>query len=122
LKPVGENVRIGVWRDGETRTVLARLGEQVQSTPLAGAEVHDGLDGASLLGTRPADELDGVRVVSVEPNSPAAKRGLRAGDIITEVNRRDVDNLQRFRDRAAGAEALLLTIRRGNNRLLIPIQ
>jgi len=122
LKPVGENVRIGVWRDGETRTVLARLGEQVQSTPLAGAEIHAGLDGASLLGTRPADELDGVRVVSVEPNSPAAKRGLRAGDIITEVNRRDVDNLQRFRDRAAGAEALLLTIRRGNNRLLIPIQ
>jgi S1-C subfamily serine protease len=98
------------------------LGEQVQNTPLAGADVHDGLEGASLIGTSSADERAGVRVLSVEPNSPAAQRGLRSNDIITEVNRRDVENLQQFRDRAEGAEALLLTIRRGKNRLLIPVQ
>jgi S1-C subfamily serine protease len=61
-------------------------------------------------------------VASVEPDSRAAQYGLRANDIITEVNRRDVGDLQQFRDRAEGAEALLLTIRRGSNRLLIPIQ
>lgn len=122
MKPVGEEVRIGVWRDGKTRSVLAYLGEQVQNTPLAGADVHDGLEGASLIGTSSADERAGVRVLSVEPNSPAAQRGLRSNDIITEVNRRDVENLQQFRDRAEGAEALLLTIRRGKNRLLIPVQ
>ena len=122
MKPVGEEVRIGVWRDGKTRTILAYLGEQVQNTPLAGADVHDGLEGASLIGTSSADERAGVRVLSVEPNSPAAQRGLRSNDIITEVNRRDVENLQQFRDRAEGAEALLLTIRRGKNRLLIPVQ
>ncbi|MCH7892928.1 MAG: Do family serine endopeptidase [Proteobacteria bacterium] len=122
MKPAGETVRIGVWRDGETRTVLARLGEQVQNTPLAGAEVHGGLEGASFIGTSSADEHDGVRIVSVEPNSPAAQRGLRPDDIITKVNRRDVQNLQQFRERAAGAEVLLLTIRRGNSRLRIPIQ
>ena len=122
MKPVGEEVRIGVWRDGKTRSVLAYLGEQVQNTPLAGADVHDGLEGASLIGTSSADERAGVRVLSVEPNSPAARRGLRSNDIITEVNRRDVENLQQFRDRAEGAEALLLTIRRGKNRLLIPVQ
>ncbi|MCZ6499773.1 MAG: Do family serine endopeptidase [Gammaproteobacteria bacterium] len=122
MKPVGEEVRIGVWRDGKTRSVLAYLGEQVKNTPLAGADVHDGLEGASLIGTSSADEHAGVRVLSVEPNSPAAQRGLRSNDIITEVNRRDVENLQQFRDRAEGAEALLLTIRRGKNRLLIPVQ
>lgn len=122
MKPVGETVRIGVWRDGETRTVLARLGEQVKNTPLAGEEIHGGLEGASFIGTGSADELYGVRIVSVEPNSPAAQRGLRPDDIITKVNRRDVHNLQQFRERAAGAEVLLLTIRRGNSRLRIPIQ
>ncbi len=122
MKPVGETVRIGVWRDGETRIVLARLGEQVQNTPLAGEEVHRGLEGASFIGTSSADEHDGVRIVGVEPNSPAAQRGLRPDDIITKVNRRDVGNLQQFRERAAGAEVLLLTIRRGNSRLRIPIQ
>ncbi|MCZ6687324.1 MAG: hypothetical protein O7C69_06445, partial [Gammaproteobacteria bacterium] len=50
-----------------------------------------------------------------------AKLG-RPDDIITKVNRRDVANLQQFRERTAGAEVLLLTIRRGNSRLRIPIQ
>lgn len=122
MKPVGETVRIGVWRDGETRVVLARLGEQVQNTPLAGAEVHRGLEGASFISTSSADEYNGVRIVSVDPNSPAARRGLRPDDIITKVNRRDVASLKQFREQAAGSEVLLLTIRRGNSRLRIPIQ
>ena len=122
MKPVGEDVRIGIWRDGETRTLLARLGEQVQNTPLAGEEINEGLAGASLVSTDASSERSGVLVASVEPDSRAAQYGLRANDIITEVNRRDVGDLQQFRDRAEGAEALLLTIRRGDNRLLIPIQ
>lgn len=122
MKPVGEDVQIGIWRDGETETLFARLGEQVRRTPLAGEEIHDGLKGASLVSTDASGGRSGVLVASVEPDSRAAQYGLRANDIITEVNRRDVGDLQQFRDRAEGAEALLLTIRRGSNRLLIPIQ
>jgi serine protease Do/serine protease DegQ len=122
MKPVGEEVRIGIWRDGETKTLLARLGEQIQNTPLAGEEINDGLAGASLVSTDASGGRSGVLVASVEPNSPAARYGLRTNDVITEVNRHDVEDLQQFRERAEGAEALLLTIRRGSNRLLIPIQ
>ena len=122
MKPIGEDVKIGIWRDGKTSTLVARLGEQVQHDPVDGADIHAGLDGASLVSTDMGSNPEGVLIASVEPNSPAAQRGLRNNDIITEVNRREVEDINQFRNRAEGAEALLLTIRRGSNRLLIPIQ
>jgi serine protease Do len=63
------------------------------------------------------DGTEGVAIVSVEPQSPAARAGLRAGDVITRVNRRPVTS----RDEAAelleqvpsGGTAFLIVLRDG---------
>jgi serine protease Do/serine protease DegQ len=58
----------------------------------------------------------------VDEGSPAAQRGLRAGDVITAVNRVLVRNL---RDLAAIAEnnrILFLLVQRGDRSLMLQIR
>lgn len=38
------------------------------------------------------DSGNGARIVEVEPDSPAEKAGLKAGDLVTRVNDRLIDN------------------------------
>ena len=47
---------------------------------------------------------EGLIVTEVDAGSPAAKRGIKAGTIITEVNRKSVSDLQDFRDAMKGAD------------------
>jgi serine protease Do/serine protease DegQ len=80
----GEPVELRVIRDGQTRTIRARI-ESVPSGRARGTEAVPELAGAAV-----GDSEDGVVVVTVERGSPAWNHGLRAGDIIAGVNRRPV--------------------------------
>lgn len=42
--------------------------------------------------------MSGVLVTAVEPGSPADQKGIKPGDVITDVNRRPVSNPKQFRD------------------------
>jgi S1-C subfamily serine protease len=64
-----------------------------------------------------------VQVQRIDPRSPAARSGLREGDIIIGVNRQPVKGLEDFQKLASakGGE-LLLHIRRGPGALFLIIQ
>jgi serine protease Do len=47
---------------------------------------------------RVPDEIDGVVVTRVEPLSPADDEGLVRGDVITQVNGRDVESVDQLMD------------------------
>src|SRR5262245_31737852 len=77
-----------------------------------------------ITGTTLTDQLaayfkvkEGVLVSSVAPDSPAEKAGLKAGDVITSVNGRTVDDLrdltERLRDAKPGADIELGITRDG---------
>jgi len=90
-----------------------RLGLAVKSLTPQIAE-HLGYEGQS-----------GVVVTGVGPNSPAARRGLRRGDLIQEVNRRPVGNTEEYAQALAAAakrsKSVLFTVRRGDNTNLVAV-
>ena len=57
-----------------------------------------------LAGQHGVERVDGVIVTDVERGSIAHKSGLKAGDIITEVNRKSVKSLKDFREALKGAD------------------
>ena len=63
-----------------------------------------------------------VLVTAVEPDSPAAARGLRANDIVYAVNRVRVRSVQQLREVAGQQRLLILSIRRGGRDLLLQIR
>ncbi len=116
----GDNVSIRYLRDNKTRSASAKLG-RAEDQLLSGADIHPGLAGASFAPASASSE-SGVEVTEVEEGSPAAQRGLRAGDVITAVNRVLVRNL---RDLAAIAEnnrILFLLVQRGDRSLMLQIR
>ena len=112
--PVGRAVPVVVWRDGKEATLQVTVGElpaeaqQAAATPppanrpteLAGLGLRVGpispetRDRFSLRA-----EQKGVVIVEVAPDSPAAERELRPGDVIVEVQQERVNTPQEVQAR-----------------------
>lgn len=94
VKP-GETTELTIWRDGKSRSVTVEIGK-LRDIEKAAADIKPSKapDGEKLeefgLTVVPADAEDGVLITEIEPDSVAAERGMREGDIIVAVNNIDV--------------------------------
>ena len=116
----GQKVSIQYIRDGKTRTTTAILGQQ-QTARSTGADIHPGLDGAQFA-VAATTRGSGIEVTEVVPDSPAAQRGLRSGDIVTAVNRRPVQSIQDLTEIARSNNILFLLVQRGDRALMLQIR
>jgi serine protease Do/serine protease DegQ len=116
---IGDQVEIGLLRDGKPRKVTALVSERGETESGSATDINHGLEGADL-----ADAPDGggVLVRGVSDGSPASIAGLRSNDLIVGVGRTPVSSLKTFREAAKGVNLLMLNVRRGNATLLIPIR
>ncbi|MFZ4409050.1 MAG: DegQ family serine endoprotease [Paracraurococcus sp.] len=112
--PVGRAVPVVVWRDGKEQTLQVTVGElpgevqQAAATPppanrpteLAGLGLRVGPispETRERFSLKP--EQKGVVIVEVAPDSPAAERELRPGDVIVEVQQERVNSPQEVQQR-----------------------
>jgi serine protease Do len=124
-------VKIDILRNGKTETVTLTVGtmpaeEQEIVSPqqeetdwgMAVQELTPQL--AEQLGLEPG--TTGVVISDIESASPASDAGLRPGDLIKEVDRKEIKNLDDYRqalNQAKKGDTLLLLIKRGRGALYV---
>lgn len=107
----GTTMPVSYLRDGkELRTVMT-VEEDPQNAVRLGAEEAIGRG----LTVRVAQ--GGVVVRVVEAGSLAASAGLKAGDVITHIDKADIGSLNAFATAAQGQERLHVVVMRGDERL-----
>jgi S1-C subfamily serine protease len=125
LRRPDEEISIGFVRDSQEQVVTARLSESdsvttsVSPAPAPPAEIDPSFNGVELVENRSGNGISGLLVVRVEPQSPAADRDLRSGDIITYINRRRVRSLAEAELIMVNARTIILQVQRGSRSLLI---
>ena len=144
--PIGKDVPVEVLRDGETVDVTVKIGRLPEEDEAADAaededeQLPDTLkpESEDLLGLTIApltealrskygisDKIDGVIITDVEPDSPAARKSVKPGDVIVEVTQEEVHQpqdvvtrLQAVKRSGRGRVLLLLSDAKGELRFV----
>lgn len=116
----GKTMKLTYLRDGKSQDVDVTL--QADDGQTAAKTELPALDGATLKNYS-AKGVKGIEISKVEPNSLAAQRGLKAGDIIIGVNREAVENTEDLSKVLEGEpSAIALNILRGNSNFYLLVQ
>ena len=127
VKP-GTSVKLEVWRDGKAREMTATVGERDVAAKAASIDKPDASQGKLGLVLRPltADEKKEAKLerglVVEDVAGPAARAGVRTGDVILSVNRTPVETLDQVKgivDKSGKTVALL--IQRDDARIFVPV-
>ena len=114
----GETVNVRIVRNGKEQDLKLTVGElQPERTMLAsGPSQEQGKLGVTV---RPGDK--GIVIERAE--GPAAKAGLRAGDIIVGVNGKPVKSVDELKSAVdAAGKSMALLVQRGEARIYVPVQ
>jgi serine protease DegQ len=125
LTAPGAAVAVGVQRDGKLITISTAL-KPTELVVLAGDALDPRLAGVTF--SELADDVrrqgvSGVSVSRIARNSPAYAAGLRNGDVIVALNRRDLSGPSDFsRLLASRPRQLMLTLLRGDEAYYLLLQ
>jgi serine protease Do len=139
---IGREVKVEVWRKGETKTLKVTLGELEEAEQLAALQKdkepgRESPAQAEALGMTLAritpelrqrfdlgEEAEGVVITEIDGESAAAEKGIRPGDIIVEVGQEEVSTPGEVAEKVRSVEesqrksVLLLLQRAGDLRFV----
>jgi Do/DeqQ family serine protease len=126
LLRVGDTMKLDVLRDGRRLTLSSVIAGRTASKSAGGIK-NERLAGVSL-GEIPQNsayygQVAGIMVFEVSTGTPAWAAGLREGDVITSVNRTQIEDLPSFLGLVGQVKgALLLGVLRGNRSAYLVIR
>lgn len=138
--PPGQEIALGVWREGHERSVRVTLGElptrflhpdertvrrQQSETTIAKFGMTVATLADDMARAQGMEGQRGVLVTGVDPNGQAAQRGIQQGDLIQEVNLQPVVSVEEFERRVNQVErgrSVLLFVRRGQATMFIGLE
>lgn len=118
--PIGKKVKVGILRDKKEMTLeieIAQRPEEIEEFAQVALGTWRGIEVQELNEEAArkyrVSERQGVIVVNVQPGSPADLAGLRRSDVITEVNRKSVKDLNDYNNaiKSAKGDVLIRTSR-----------
>ncbi len=129
---VGDTARVTVLRDGHPKTLNVKVGKR----PLTMAALSENQQpqeeseyGFEVTELTPEvaqryniKETSGVIVVNVDPNGKAQAAGIQQGDLIIEINRKDVGSVKDFKnliDQHKKGDGINLLVKRMNGGLMV---
>ncbi|MFH1043786.1 MAG: DegQ family serine endoprotease [Pseudomonadota bacterium] len=126
LIPVDEEVELRVQRGNRPLSLRLRIAELFTMTEIPGEAVPQ-LAGVRVSNIEPGMPLhgmvEGALVTRIEPNSPGAQTGLRAGDVLYGVNRGRVRSVAELLAALHQAERpLRIFLLRGDSRLTLTLR
>jgi serine protease Do len=129
--PVGKAVPIKLSRSGKFLDRQVKVGEMEEKTEVVKTHSTKKSLGITVQNVTPEiakglglKKETGVVVTRVEPGSPAADAGIQTGDVIHEVNRKQVKNVEDFVqkvEKAKDQDNILLFLQRGQNNLFAAV-
>jgi serine protease Do len=134
----GTKVQVGIIRDGQSETLSVTVGKleaQKKQAPAQQAPTEGGLLGKFGLAVEPLtpdlarqynyQNEQGVIVAAVEPGSAADLAGVQVGDLISEVNRQpvtDLDDLRKVLTQSSNPDSVLLLVNHQGSNVYLVLQ
>ncbi len=130
---VGEKVKVTVIRNGEEKTFTVKIAKRDDEKLASGQRTwkneQAGELGIQISGITPEiaerfnlPDVNGVVITDVENGSKAQRAGLKSGDIIKEINRQRVNNVEEFKNtfmKIGEGEPVNLFIHRPNTGFIV---
>ncbi len=123
----GQKLPVTVFRDGKEQVIEVTIGTMPGDDQLAARSSKSEAPRAKLgLQLMPSEDGQGVLVAGVTPDSPAASKGLKRGDVILEVGGVQVDDPEALRAAlekasAEGSKRVLLLVRSGDRQRFVAL-
>ncbi len=124
-----------IIRNGKKKTLTVTLGELPEKTnkpekvTTKTSEIDLGMEVSNLTSDLAKqygyEKSKGVVITDIDPYGPAAQKGLKVGDLIKEVNRTRVTNVQEYKKVIAKlrpGDVVLFLIQRGKDNLFVAIE